>query len=85
MPAPPGSKSSTRKSQTDQDGEAQEGKPETQTAADSLTDTAESAEAYADQVKPDFDKVRTSIDKLEVLVDDKIWRLPKYRELLFIR
>ena len=58
---------------------------ETKTAADSLTDTAESAEAYADQVKPLFDKVRASIDKLEGLVDDKIWRLPKYRELLFIR
>ena len=56
-----------------------------QSAADGMSDAAASAEAYADQVKPYFDKVRTSIDKLEVLVEDKIWRLPKYRELLFIR
>jgi glutamine synthetase len=54
-------------------------------SADSMDDTAESAQAYADEVKPLFDKVRDSIDKLEGLIDEKIWRLPKYRELLFLR
>ena len=54
-------------------------------AADSIDDTGKRAEAYADQVKPIFDDVRGSIDKLEGLVDDKLWPLPKYRELLFLR
>jgi len=58
---------------------------EAKSAADSIGDSGQSAEAYADQVKPLFDDVRASIDKLEGLVDDKIWPLPKYRELLFLR
>lgn len=48
-------------------------------------DLSEKAQVYADQVRPRFDKIRASIDKLEVSVDDKIWALPKYRELLFVR
>jgi glutamine synthetase len=32
-----------------------------------------------------FDKIRYHVDKLELLVDDEIWPLPKYRELLFIK
>jgi glutamine synthetase len=32
-----------------------------------------------------FDKIRYQIDKLELIVDDGLWPLPKYRELLFIR
>jgi glutamine synthetase len=58
---------------------------EAKTIADSIDDTGQRAEAYADQVKPLFDDVRASIDKLEGLVDDKIWPVPKYRELLFLR
>ncbi len=58
---------------------------EAKTTADSIDDAGQRAEAYADQVKPLFDDVRASIDKLEGLVDDKIWPLPKYRELLFLR
>jgi glutamine synthetase len=54
-------------------------------AADSNIDPSESAHAYADRVKPCFDKVRASIDTLEGLIDNKIWGLPKYRELLFLR
>jgi glutamine synthetase len=54
-------------------------------SADSMGDVAERAQAYADQVKPLFDTVRDSIDKLEGLIDEKIWQLPKYRELLFLR
>ena len=54
-------------------------------AADAMSDTVAMAEAYCDRVKPCFDTARTSIDRLEGLVDQKIWPLPKYRELLFLR
>ncbi len=40
---------------------------------------------YEHKVKPYFDKIRYHIDKLELIVDDEIWPLPKYRELLFNR
>lgn len=43
------------------------------------------AVAYHDTVLPWFDKIRYHIDKLELYVDDEMWTLPKYRELLFIR
>ena len=58
---------------------------EAKDAADRLSDASKLAQAYADRVKPHFDKIRASIDKLEGQVDEKIWQLPKYRELLFIR
>ncbi len=58
---------------------------EAKTTADSIDDTGQRAEAYADRVKPLFDDVRASIDRLEGLVDDNIWPVPKYRELLFLR
>lgn len=58
---------------------------EARSAADSIGEAGQRAEAYADQVKPLFDDVRASIDRLEGLVDDKIWPVPKYRELLFLR
>ena len=41
--------------------------------------------AYHDLVEPKLDDIRYQIDKLELLVDDSLWPLPKYRELLFIR
>jgi glutamine synthetase len=41
--------------------------------------------AYKDNVKPYFEKIRYHVDKLEMLVDDELWPLPKYRELLFIK
>jgi glutamine synthetase len=43
------------------------------------------AKMYCDDVKPYFDKIRYHVDKLELIVDDKQWPLPKYRELLFLR
>ena len=58
---------------------------EAKSAADNIGDAGQRAEAYAEQVKPLFGDVRASIDKLEGLVDDKIWPMPKYRELLFLR
>jgi len=41
--------------------------------------------AYHDKVLPFFDEIRYHVDKLELIVDDELWPLPKYRELLFIR
>ena len=43
------------------------------------------ANGYHDQVLPYFDVIRYHVDKLEMIVDDEMWTLPKYRELLFIR
>ncbi len=43
------------------------------------------AVAYHDTVLPYFDIIRYHADKLELIVDDEMWSLPKYRELLFIR
>lgn len=45
----------------------------------------EKAKLYACEVKPYLEKIRYHIDKLELIVDDEIWTLPKYRELLFVR
>jgi glutamine synthetase len=41
------------------------------------------AQAYSKNVFPYLDKIRYEIDKLELIVDDEMWPLPKYRELLF--
>ncbi|MEM6721743.1 MAG: glutamine synthetase III [Bacteroidota bacterium] len=43
------------------------------------------AEAYCNHVKPYFEEIRYHCDKLELLVDDNLWPLVKYRELLFTR
>ncbi len=53
--------------------------------ANVLADAQEMAEMYCDKVKPYFDQIRVHCDKLELLVDDEIWTLTKYRELLFTR
>ncbi|WP_378186905.1 glutamine synthetase III [Aquimarina sp. W85] len=53
--------------------------------ANNLTNSEEMAYAYCDKVKPLFDAIRYSCDKLELLVDDELWPLTKYRELLFTR
>ena len=45
----------------------------------------EKAIAYHDTVAPLMEKIRYHIDHLELMVDNEIWPLPKYRELLFIR
>jgi glutamine synthetase len=45
----------------------------------------EKAKAYHDEVVPYFDTIRYNVDKLELIIDDEMWTLPKYRELLFIR
>lgn len=43
------------------------------------------AEAYCNTVKPLFEKIRTSSDALEMMVDDELWPMTKYREMLFTR
>jgi glutamine synthetase len=40
---------------------------------------------YCNEVKPYLDKIRYHVDKLELLIDDEMWTLPKYREMLFIK
>jgi glutamine synthetase len=52
--------------------------------ANSIEDTREKAIAYDEEVKAFFDPIRYHVDKLEQLVDDQLWPLPKFRELLFI-
>ncbi len=53
--------------------------------ANKLTDIERKASEYCNKVKPLFDEIRYSCDKLELLVDDELWPLTKYRELLFTR
>jgi glutamine synthetase len=53
--------------------------------ANAITDTTKKAMAYCDNVKPLFDDIRYHCDKLELLIDDELWPLTKYRELLFTR
>jgi len=53
--------------------------------ANKIADEHQKAIAYHDTIAPMFDKIRYQIDKLELIVDDGLWPLPKYRELLFIR
>lgn len=53
--------------------------------ANKLEDVKEKANVYHDVVFPYFDIIRYHVDKLEMIVDDEMWTLPKYRELLFIR
>ncbi|MGB3592032.1 MAG: glutamine synthetase III [Nonlabens sp.] len=58
---------------------------EARKTANELESTDECAHSYCDNVKPLFDEIRYHCDKLEMLVDDELWPLTKYRELLFTR
>ena len=59
---------------------------EARKACNKISNTREKAIAYQTQVKDAFfDRIRDHVDKLELLVDDREWYLPKYRELLFLR
>jgi glutamine synthetase len=53
--------------------------------ANNLSNAEKMAEAYCDKVKPYFEIIRNHSDKLELLIDDQMWTLTKYRELLFTR
>ena len=47
--------------------------------------TTDEAIAYCEEIKPFFADIRRHADELELLIDNEIWPLPKYRELLFIK
>lgn len=53
--------------------------------ANIIVEVNERALAYEQNVRPYLDNIRYQIDKLELIVDNEIWPLPKYRELLFTR
>jgi glutamine synthetase len=53
--------------------------------ANNLKDARSKAIAYCDKVKPHFDEIRYHADKLELMVDDELWSMPKFRELLFTK
>ncbi len=53
--------------------------------ANALTGIEEQALYYNRHVLPCFQSIRYHVDKLELLVDDRLWPLPKYRELLFLK
>ena len=57
---------------------------EARKVANKIENVREKAIAYHDTVLPYFDVIRYHIDKLELIVDNQMWPLPKYRELLFI-
>ncbi|WP_133686787.1 glutamine synthetase III family protein [Maribacter spongiicola] len=52
--------------------------------ANALKDTKKKADSYCNNVKPYFSEIRMHSDKLEKLMDNNLWPLTKYRELLFI-
>jgi glutamine synthetase len=58
---------------------------EARKVANKVEDMAEQAEMYDQNVRPYLDDIRYHIDKLELIVDNSMWPLPKYRELLFAR
>ena len=58
---------------------------EARKVANKVTDEREKAILYHDTVMPFLESIRYHIDKLELIVEDGMWTLPKYRELLFIR
>jgi glutamine synthetase len=53
--------------------------------ANRIEEAEEKAVAYNQKVLPCFEIIRRHVDKLELKVDDELWPLPKYRELLFLR
>ena len=58
---------------------------EARKVANKCVSEREKAIAYHDIIAPMLEQIRYHIDKLELIVDDQMWTLPKYRELLFIR
>lgn len=58
---------------------------EARKVANKIDSEREKAIAYHDTIVPMLEEIRYQIDKLELVVDDQMWTLPKYRELLFIR
>lgn len=53
--------------------------------ANAIESVEKTAQAYCEKVKPYYDEIRYHADKLELMVDNELWTLTKYRELLFTR
>ena len=58
---------------------------EARKVANRITEERAKAIAYHDTVADYLEEIRYCIDKLELVIDDQMWTLPKYRELLFLR
>ena len=58
---------------------------EARKVANHLPNEIEKAFSYADNVRPYLEAIREHIDQMELEIDDEIWPLPKYRELLFTK
>jgi glutamine synthetase len=58
---------------------------ETRKVVNKIEDVEELADAYCEQVKPFFEEIRYHCDKLEMMVDDDLWPMSKYREMLFTK
>jgi uncharacterized membrane protein YjjB (DUF3815 family) len=58
---------------------------EARKVANKIESERDKAIAYHDNIVPMMEEIRYHIDKLELIVDNQMWTLPKYRELLFIR
>ncbi|MFH1118741.1 MAG: glutamine synthetase III [Bacteroidota bacterium] len=58
---------------------------EARKGVNSIEEIEKQAIMYREKILPFFDDIRSHVDKLELLVDDEMWPLPKYRELLFVR
>ena len=58
---------------------------ETRRLANRIEEIREKAINYHDKVEPYLNAIRQHIDELELIVEDELWPLPKYRELLFVR
>ena len=58
---------------------------EARKVANRIENEREKAIAYHDTVAPMLESIRQRIDHLELIIDNQMWPLPKYRELLFIR
>jgi glutamine synthetase len=58
---------------------------EARKTANKMTEARAKAIEYCDQVRPHFDLIRYHVDKLEMIVDDELWPMTKYRELVNIR
>ncbi|MFC2137659.1 glutamine synthetase III [Bacteroidota bacterium] len=61
------------------------GMVEARKVANKIENERRKAESYSKKVAPYLDEIRYHIDKLELIIDDEIWPLPKYRELLFTK
>ena len=58
---------------------------EARKVANKIEDVSVKAAAYYETVFPHMDTIREIADKLEMVIDDELWPLPKYREMLFFR